>query len=232
MNSQCAIYAITNGHNGKVYVGQSTDVDARRSWHFAMLRSQKHPNRHLQSSVIEHGIDGFTFDVVEYCEETLLDERERAWIERLASTDPRFGYNLDSGGSMHHRHSPETCRKISEANRGRRHSDESREKMSASRRGKPSSFLGCHFSPAALAKLSASHIGIRHSDATRQKMSESRRGQGLGRKLSAETCLRLSESHRNPSPETRKKRSDTQRGRPWSAKRRNAQNRKTGMAPC
>lgn len=45
----------------------------------------------------------FTFDLIilERCQnQQELDERERYWIAYYNSTDKRYGYNIESGGSL------------------------------------------------------------------------------------------------------------------------------------
>lgn len=43
------IYKITNNANGKVYIGQSQNIYARRKQHLTELAHGKHPNRDMQA---------------------------------------------------------------------------------------------------------------------------------------------------------------------------------------
>lgn len=62
------IYKITNTKNGKFYVGSSKNIDLRFKSHVSALISKRHHCKHLQSSFNKHGLDSFSFDVIEICE--------------------------------------------------------------------------------------------------------------------------------------------------------------------
>jgi group I intron endonuclease len=94
----CGIYIITNIINGKVYVGQSTDIRQRWWHHKYELNKQIHSNRHLQGAWNQYGKENFEFSILELCEENDLDNREIYWISEYNSKNPEFGYNLSDGG--------------------------------------------------------------------------------------------------------------------------------------
>ena len=85
------IYKITNNTNGKIYVGQSQNVYERKVQHFVALRHHKHENKQMQKDWDKNN-KGFRFDVIEYCGENELNEREKYWIDTLNTLQPR-GYN-------------------------------------------------------------------------------------------------------------------------------------------
>ena len=43
------IYKITNNKNGKVYIGQSQNIYARKKQHFVALRNGNHENKGMQA---------------------------------------------------------------------------------------------------------------------------------------------------------------------------------------
>lgn len=103
--------------NGKVYVGQTFDFAQRKSQHIYESHREK-ANRPLYRSMRKNGIENFVFDILEECEDSLSDERERYWISYYDSHNPEKGYNLTQGGEfgcLGYLHSEETKKKIGEA---------------------------------------------------------------------------------------------------------------------
>lgn len=91
---QSGIYQIRNLVNDKVYVGQSRNIKNRKTQHRRELIDGKHYNKHLQRSLKKHGLDKFVFEVIEYCPEDVLNDRERYWIKRRGSEYADRGYNM------------------------------------------------------------------------------------------------------------------------------------------
>ena len=140
------IYCITNNDNGKVYIGQSVDVEYRLCNHFSNLRHNRHDNEHLQRAYNLNPA-AFTWKLIQQCTVDELDALEMYYIGRYDSTNRDKGYNRSFGGQQSHRATDETrakmsrskmgktftqdhCRKIGEANRRRKLSDETKRKIS------------------------------------------------------------------------------------------------------
>ena len=95
----CGIYKITNNINGKIYIGQSVNIQQRwcqHKWEY------KKENRLEYNSIIhkafrKYGIENFSFEIIEECSPNLLDEKERYWISKLKTLQPN-GYNVMEGG--------------------------------------------------------------------------------------------------------------------------------------
>lgn len=111
------IYCIENIETNKKYIGQSIDINERWRKHLGELNHNKHHNDYLQKAWNKYGNDGFTFYVLEYCEENNLDEKEIYYINLYNTTDRECGYNLKSGGKMYSHHTDEIKNKISESNK-------------------------------------------------------------------------------------------------------------------
>ena len=88
------IYEILNKSDNKRYVGSSTSIENRRAQHFAYLRGNYHPNRHLQSAFNKYGEENFKFTILEQCDETTILDREKYYISIFSVLDDKFGYNL------------------------------------------------------------------------------------------------------------------------------------------
>jgi group I intron endonuclease len=129
------VYIITNQVNRKVYVGQSKDPKGRKAGHWRGAR--KNAKGHLYDAMRKHGLENFTFQIIEECTDDLIDERESWWIAHHDSINPSKGYNKESGGHANKTLSEETKRKLSEANKGVIFSPERCANIAASKLGVP-----------------------------------------------------------------------------------------------
>ena len=94
----CGIYKIENLINGKIYIGQSVDIQYRFSNHKSESFNPKSNayNTAIHRAIRKYGIDNFSFEVIEECNQEKLREREIYWIAYYNSFGK--GYNLTSGG--------------------------------------------------------------------------------------------------------------------------------------
>lgn len=88
------IYKITNTTNGKCYIGQSRDIEARWAKHLSAYKS--YPEWELYRAFKKYGIGAFSFEVIEECTIEELNEREIYWIAHFDSFNN--GYNMTLGG--------------------------------------------------------------------------------------------------------------------------------------
>lgn len=121
--------------SGKVYIGITCQRPEARWGRDG--EGYKH-SPHLMAAIKKYGWAAFRHDIL--AEGLTKDTAERIEIDLIEahhSTDRRFGYNTDRGGSMGAKHSAETKRKIGEANRARVWTPEARQKISEYRRAHP-----------------------------------------------------------------------------------------------
>ena len=78
------IYAIRQGE--KVYYGSAVCTSGRINMHKRELRTGTHPNVHLQRAYNKHGVEAFTFEVIELCERKDLRTREQHYIDNVTGT--------------------------------------------------------------------------------------------------------------------------------------------------
>lgn len=203
------IYLHWNSVSEKGYVGQTTQgTDHRWKLHLRCARSAKTPAyRTLFSKAIrKYGADAFDHQVLATAQnQSELDGLERLWIWALQTKVPH-GYNLTDGGdsgTAGHIVAPETRTRLSEMAKaqwqnseyrhkhhagmiatkriGRKDSQETIEKRAAAIRGKKQS-------PEAIANRVAVLRGQKRSQAFCDACANRMRG----RKLSAETRLKMS----------------------------------------
>lgn len=121
--------------NDKRYIGQSVNMQDRLYGHKTKLKHNKHKNRHLQFAVNKYGIENFTFDIIEECDISCLDERERYYISLYKSDNDEFGYNVEPGGSRSFKTmSDKTKLKISKSLKGIKFTEEHRAKIGKANR--------------------------------------------------------------------------------------------------
>lgn len=131
------IYRITCTANGKIYIGSSINLRARRWDHFYKLKKGKHKNPILQAAFNKYGESYFEFSVLELCGIDVLLAREQHYIDALL---PKFNVCKVAGNTLGHRHGKESRDKISKANAGkligRTLSVETKQRMSQSQKGR------------------------------------------------------------------------------------------------
>jgi len=94
------IYIITNNINNKVYIGLSKNLSNRIKQHKNRLLNNSHKNTHLQSAFNKYGINNFSFDIIEYCNNDLLCKKEKEYIKKYNSINSLYGYNKTYGGEF------------------------------------------------------------------------------------------------------------------------------------
>ena len=132
------IYIIKNNISNKVYIGQSVDVNRRISAHKSLLKRNKHENDYLQKSFNKDGAENFEFKLIELCDKSELDYKERYWIKYYDSMNREKGYNMESGGNENKEFSKDRIESIKGKGNpmyGKHHSDKTKESIMKANRG-------------------------------------------------------------------------------------------------
>ncbi|MGE5498095.1 MAG: DUF2087 domain-containing protein [Syntrophothermus sp.] len=95
------IFQVKNLKNGKIFVGSSPNLNARKNREMMMFRLKGHDIKELQEAYNELGENGVLFEVLDYLEpknDPLIDYKkellllEEMWLEKLQPYDEK-GYN-------------------------------------------------------------------------------------------------------------------------------------------
>ena len=93
------IYKITNLANGHYYIGQAVDIKARFREHKFAARHPEHKdhNSPIHRAICKYGCENFSYELLEECLRTQLDEKEVYWIDKLKARE-NGNYNILAGG--------------------------------------------------------------------------------------------------------------------------------------
>lgn len=92
-NVKTGIYKITNLNNGMCYIGQAVNIADRWRQHIKRGIGAEAPTRNkLYPAMLSIGVENFSFEIVEECERTLLNEREDYWQDYFQAKE--FGYSI------------------------------------------------------------------------------------------------------------------------------------------
>lgn len=190
------VYAIRSQIDSRVYVGSSVNVHIRFNRHSHHLNIGNHPNAKLQNFYNKYGNDSLVFELIEYCDKSVLIEREQFHIDNTSNLfNIRLVAESNLGLSCKNKGKPsgvvftqETRDKISKAhmgnkyNLGRHPSEETKRKISNSCKGRV-------ISEETRLKLSKSGKGRAVSDKVKKIMSEKLKGNTNGSFISDKSRL-------------------------------------------
>ena len=117
-NKNCGIYKITSP-TGRIYIGQTINIERRWNNYYSSIGANSQPR--LKNSFKKYGVENHQFDIIEYCSEEELDCSERFWQDEFDVTNKNnLNCSLTKCGEKRYKHSEETCKKISELNKGKK----------------------------------------------------------------------------------------------------------------
>ena len=91
------IYKITNLINNKCYIGKTLNtIQERWREHCSDYKKRDEEKRPLYSAMNKYGIENFKIEEIEQCNEDIVNDREKYWIEYYGSF--KKGYNATLGG--------------------------------------------------------------------------------------------------------------------------------------
>lgn len=87
------IYKITNTTNQMCYIGQAVNIADRWKQHIKRGIGAETPTKNkLYPAMLKDGVENFTFELIEECDRSLLNDREDYWQEYFKAKE--FGYSI------------------------------------------------------------------------------------------------------------------------------------------
>jgi hypothetical protein len=195
------IYKITNPE-GKVYIGQTVNFIKR-------INAYKNHGCKKQTiiyrSLLKHGFNAHKVEILEECDKSTLNERERFYQEKYSAVGPkgmncRYVQTHDKSGTLSEETrerirkvktgvplSKEHKKKIALSGIGRKHTDATKKKMSAIHSGKGNAMYGKRFSEEEKQKMKDFRAGDKngmygkkHSQETIEKITKAAQSRGNG----------------------------------------------------
>lgn len=127
------IYKITNTKNNKFYIDSAANFDVRWKKHLQKLRTNKHPNIHLQRAYNKDGEPSFSFSVLLTCATEDLIKQEQVFLD---SEQPHYNICKIAGSTTGVIRREETKEKLRAAATGKKQSKETIEKRMIQVRGR------------------------------------------------------------------------------------------------
>lgn len=101
----CGIYKIENKLDGKVYIGQSINIEERWKIHKKSIHCCGNEYDYpLYRAIRLHGLENFEWSIIEECLKEELNNKEKFYIKEYKSIVP-YGYNQTFGGQDNFGHS-------------------------------------------------------------------------------------------------------------------------------
>ena len=138
MNNKYIVYKHTSPSN-KVYIGVTSQNPERRWKNGYGYRK----NTYFWRAIKKYGWDNISHEILyESLPQQDAESIEISLIKQYNSSNHKFGYNIDLGGSLSGKMSEVTKQKISLSKKGHKLSEETKKKMSISRKGEGNAFYG------------------------------------------------------------------------------------------
>lgn len=157
------IYKITCVNNNKIYIGQTTNFEARKRSHLYELKGKRHFNRILQNCYNKYGAASLTFEFILECKSDELTIFEQITLDKYRNQSSKNIMNL--------------AKCVNSFFLGKKHSNETKKLMSQQRQGLKNSFYGRKHTKESKKKQSKAKLGKVATQATRLKLSKIHSGE-------------------------------------------------------
>lgn len=158
---------MSNSITHDFYIGSSINIYSRYYSHWDMLKNGDHQNSKIKDHSKLYGRKSFYFEVLEYCDESIMHIREQYYCDLLRPTYNAWANVLSPKG---YKHSPESIIKMKNNRKGIRDKEAFKEKLRLAwkiRRERPDGI-------ATLKMLD--RTGKKHSEKTKELYRKQRKG--------------------------------------------------------
>ena len=110
------IYTIKNLVNGKMYVGQTIQANAKMRWYSHQADARAGKKSHLYDSMRKYGVENFLWEIVDYgntIEE--LNKLEAKWLDHYRTVGQVYNNREAGGNKLHSAESIEKMRQVHKA---------------------------------------------------------------------------------------------------------------------
>lgn len=104
------IYQISNKINNHSYIGSAINLKTRFATHRNRLKNNNHHSIYLQRAYNKYGLENFEFKILEYCDKSILINREQWFLEEL---NPEYNICKIAGSCLGVKFSKESNKKKS-----------------------------------------------------------------------------------------------------------------------
>lgn len=94
-----SIYIIKNTINSKVYIGQTKNTLTKR-FQQHLQHASKGRGYVIGKAIRKYNKDNFYIELIEECEDSLVNAKEVYYINLYKTNNPKYGYNISEGGSI------------------------------------------------------------------------------------------------------------------------------------
>jgi group I intron endonuclease len=168
------IYKITNP-NGKIYVGQSINIEKRLKQHRFGHDGKK---TRIYNSIKKYGWGSHTTEILEECEIKLLNEKERYWQEYFNSFEQGLNAMLTETTTKRREFGEEFKQNLKSSKKV--YSEDGLKSLKEKLSGINNPFYGKTHSKETLEKIIQANKGKVVSEETKKKMSEIAKKQSIG----------------------------------------------------
>lgn len=120
------IYGLQCTINGKIYIGQTNNVQRRKCEHIRCLKRDIHHNHLMQDDYNKYGLSKFNFIILEACEDDEVNDKEDYHMRIRGGIENDTIYNYQDNKTQN----KEMINKISESKKGNVVSEETRRHLS------------------------------------------------------------------------------------------------------